>query len=534
MLTMDGMKGCRWCQRLALRFLAWVLLISFCAGSDPNNPGNTEGGKPNGSGTPSPEWTSVQLGTDIDTLNVVLVIDTSASTSVKDPDRNWLESACMFLDALYASASKKESDRLAGSKHAFVSAVLYNDFADPYSNTLVNLSTASTVDSLRRFISTAEVPEGSGDDGLTDALDKAVSILLQKSSNGQEGLSERSAIMLFTDGYTSYDADRTYSEQNSTPGVGFSGTTGSGSESAAFGGNSGGDSGGAPSSYTYGGSAIPNFGDSHQAQMEKALRRAKDNNCEIFVLMLNPEGSTDGGWEQFKRIADYTKRNFMEKLIPAFMLIGTDSRFEGMPRSKDDLTWPNDYTMLSPAFLSDPMYGGGIFDNPTSEGVIQIKPSGTDDKVTYLTAESPSELMSFYTTMAANMLSGSSAVEHTPRIEKIRYEDEATKEALCYDIDVPNSGVSALMCYFFSNDGITDIYLTGPDPNNSDGRVDYQRLSFQGNSKMDWKDNKNGWKNDDTMRNGWYPHRTTTGEWQSNIASLTIMNPVTGTLNVFV
>ena len=190
-----------------------------------------------------------------------------------------------------------------------------------------------------------------------------------------------------------------------------------------------------------------------------------------------------------------------------------DSRFEGMPRAQTDLTWPKDYDMPQPPFLSDPMYGGGVFDNPNG-----------GDKVTYWTVERQTDLMSFYTTMAANMLSGSSAAERDPRIETVRYGIESEKSSYCYNIDVPDSGVSALVCFFFSEDGISDIYLMGPDPGD---HIDY-KFTFD---KEQGKPSLDGWINE-TMRVGWYPHRSE-GEWRCNVAALTIIDPAPGSWNIY-
>ena len=44
----------------------------------------------------TPDWQTVKTGAEIDTLNVVLIIDTSASTLRNDPDRNWIEASCIL------------------------------------------------------------------------------------------------------------------------------------------------------------------------------------------------------------------------------------------------------------------------------------------------------------------------------------------------------------------------------------------------------------------------------------------------------
>ena len=530
---MKGKEIHSWWKQSASWVLALSLLLSLCAGCGGDTPPVPE--------SRPLEWTSVQTGAEIDTVNVVMVIDTSASTLKNDPDRNWLEASCMFLNTLYASASKQESDRLPGSKRANVGVILYNDTAIPYSDTLMNLASKPTVDDIKRFVRRADISAGSGDDALAAALDTATE-MLHNHSAGQEGLTERSVILLFTDGYTPYGSMNPLpaeqgAVQSSIPagafGAGggygsYDGTTSATASTAggpptdyasgadggpvSYSGGTGETAGGPPAGYASSGTNImPNFGDRHQAQLETALNRAKDSNYEIFVLMLNPDNSSNGGWEQFKGIANYTKRNFMAKLVPVLISLGMDARFEGMPRSLDEFTFPDDYSMPAPAFISDPMYGGGVFANPDD----------SSEKVTYLMAKSSAQLMTFYATMAANMLSGSSATEFEPRIG----EYEGTQH-YCYDIEVPSNSVSALMCFFFSNDGIAGINLRGPDPNRTGEQKDYTQTLR--------KQDTEGWANNGTMRNDWYAHTTSTGEGRNNIVTLTIMNPDPGMWTVYV
>ena len=507
-----GKSGNRWREKLVSLLLVLAALLSFCTGCGGRTiePPDPDDGGSNGTESSVLQWTDVQTGAEIDTLNVVLVIDVSASTLQTDPDRNWLEASCMFLNTLYASASKV-SGRLPGSKNARVGVILYNDEAFQFSETLMDLASLGTVNNLKTFIRRAPITPGSGDSALTEALERAVKLLYSLTA-GQEGLSERSVVLLFTDGYTPYGSDSPLPAGQSSPAQsgGYGAVPGNYGDYTASDGSAEGPPAGNYSQYASSERvAVPDFGDGHQAQLESALKRAQEYDYEIFVLMLNPNKSRDGGWEQFQAIADYTKRNFMTKLIPIFIQLGMDSRFEGMPRSTDDITWPEDYTMLSPAFLSDPMYGGGVFTNPDN----------TSEKVTYLMAGSPPEMMYFYAAMAANMLSGSPAAECNPRIE----EYERT-ENNCYDIEVPASGVSALMCFFFSVDGITGINVEGPDPENPDGQIDYT-LSLRDQDKY-------GWSNSGTMRNDWYVHTTSSGDRQFNIAALTVINPDPGTWTI--
>ena len=515
-MTMRGKNRNRWRGKLASCMVVLTLLLIFCTGCFGESGSGGSETTPTPTPTPASPWTDVQPGTEIDTLNVVLVIDTSASTLEKDPDRNWLESACMFLDALYASASGDGANRLSGSKKANVGVVLYNDtIVDKY--TVAELASEKDVDHLRGIISPAakNIPNGSGDGALFEALATAVDFLSQDHPRRQEGLYERSAILLFTDGYTGYvpssasapplstGQDFTQSDYESVEGMpptdAVSGATGDASAGVATGGDN-----------------LPDFGDNRQAQWKDVLDRAKNNDYEIFVLMLNPDNGANEGWEEFKKIADYTKRNFWEKAGPALDRLKADQRFEDLPLKGDAYTWPEsaDYTRLDPAFLSDPMYGGGVFPNP----------DGGDD-VTYLTARSSPQMLSFYATMAANMLSGSSVEDnYRSRIEAVHYQNESERDTHVYNIKVPDGGVSALICYFFSEDGISDIYLKKPGSEQIEYQLTYDNAMG--------KPSAEGWIYDGAMRMGWYPHIDTEG-WQCNIAALTIVDPEPGIWNVY-
>lgn len=334
------------CMRRVVSWLLAVMmslsLFTGCQKSSENiqtvNPGETSEVNPEPVITDvnKPDWKPVTTGAEIDTLNVVLVIDTSASTLRNDPDRNWIEASCMFLNTLYASANKQATERLAGSKHANVGVILYNDTAVQFSESLMNLATKETVDELKTFVRKARI-EG-GDDALADALEKAVAIL--NSHRPFKELSERSVILLFTDGYTGYQSDilaQSGSNINEIPAqyesiAGSDATTTDGPPAFVSGSNnadsndgppsyvSGGNSsttvGGPPAYVTAAASEIPDFGDSHQPQLLDALNSAKTNKYEIFVAMLNPDSSIDAGWDQFKLIADYTRRNLMGELMP--------------------------------------------------------------------------------------------------------------------------------------------------------------------------------------------------------------------------
>lgn len=466
------MKGKRRYGRRVLWTLA-LALLSVCTGC-----GGISGDK-------TLKWTNVQAGAEIDTLNVVLAIDTSSSTRRNDQDSNGLEAACMFLNTLYASASEDGPERLSGSKHVNVGVLLYNNALKPIEDTLASLEKKSTVDSLKWEIRHAQIPQESGDDALSETLDKAVDMLFNYSQ-GHEKLNERNIILLFTDGYTPLNSTEPLApEQNAQ----------SHATNAAR-----------PVS-------IPVFGDSHYPQLQSALERAKRNKYSVVVLMMNPTNSPKGGWEKFMDIANYTERNLVEELQQVMFRQPDASRVLMM--EKDNFTWPENYQLHQPALLSDPM-NNPIFPNPDNP----------QDKVNYLMAKSPTDLMSFYATLSTNMLSGTSAFECRHGVEDVREitkgNDAVQKKKYTYDIKVPNSGVSALMCFCFSKDGIDAIYLEGPVHGKPDERMDYTPLLRN--------QDENGWIKSDnmSMRNDWYPHTNAAGEKQSNIVTLTIFDPEPG------
>ena len=498
------MKRNIWWNKTVSWLLVLALFIPFYTGCSRNNAINPDSNVTDTRDTYNLEWADVLTSAEIDTLNVVLVIDTSGSTLQNDPDRNWLEASCMFLNTLYASASNQETERLPGSKRANVDVVLYNDTSIVFSESLISLATKSSVNALNMFIRSAEIPSESGDSALTNAIEQAVNILNIKSS-GQKRLSERDMILLFTDGYTPYGNYTT--EQHVTQDSSLSGIMSSYRENDAANEDvSGNDNTYPPFSSTWA-SVPPDFNDGYQEQLEAALKRAKENNDEIFVLMFNPNNSNDGGWEHFKTISNYTRRNLSAELFP--IIASNPEFFEDM--NINNITWPEDYVLQTPSFLDDPLYGGGVFSNP-DYGF---------EKVNYFMALSPLDVISFYTTLAANMLSGSSTVKCVPSIES--YERVLHYS---YNIEVPTNGISALMCFIFSTDGIDGIGLKGPDPDSKGNQKDYSLLLRRQDS--------NGWTVDGTMRTDWYAHRTMTGGSQSNLVTLTIIDPTPGVWTIYV
>lgn len=519
--------------RLASFALAVTLLLSLCTGCKPNPiPGPDP--DPNPDPDPAPPynltWDKVNTGAEIKTLNVVLVIDMSASTLENDPDHNSLEAACMFLNTLYASSRQQSADRVRGSKDAHVGVILYNDKTLLSSETLRPLRDMGVLKDLTAFVrkpkynGVGEVPSGSGDSALTDALNNATNLLLNHTV-GQEELSARSVILLFTDGYKGYAASSGGSAPSWPTQIdGVSGATSSGSgEIPAVDGASANSTVDGVSSATTAGSSsagaayasaeadtVPDFGDGRKDELKAVLDRAKNHNYEIIALMFNPDNRTDGGWEEFKKMTEYTKRSMSSELMK--VIYSHWNVFEGM--SFNDFTWPKKYELHKPAFLDDPMYGGGVFPDPDRT---ESSSPYVSNKVNYLMATSPWEIMEFYTTLAANMLSGSSADERTPGSKTIQ-DPDGPKDCYSYNVNVPNSGVSALMCFFFSKDGVADVIPNGPDPDHSGQQIDYKIILRKADDE--------GWANNGAMRNDWY--QTSDKSEQFNISTLTVINPTPG------
>ena len=237
--------------------------------------------------------------------------------------------------------------------------------------------------------------------------------------------------------------------------------------------------------------------------------------------MSNLNDNDGGDWKNFKGIAEYTKRNLTSELMK--VIYSHQDVFDGM--NITDFIWPKDYTLNVPTFINDPMYGFGIFENPDSPVASEeTNPYTGGNKVNYLMATSPEEIVEFYATLAACMLSGSSSKERTPGSAAIT-ESGGPKDYNSYKIEVPNSGVSALMCFFFSKDGINDVVPMGPDPENPGEQTDYKVILRK-------TQDDTGWANGGTMRNDWYE---TPGESkQFNISTLTIINPTPGEWTIYI
>ena len=145
------MNETHWRRKLASWLLAVTLLLSLCTGCGISPPeddtdGDTDDKDADVAQFSDLYWEDVTTGAEIETLNVVLVIDTSTSTLRNDQARNWLESACMFLNTLYASAG---GGRLPGHKNANVDVILYNDTIASFSETPISLATNTAVTKLK-------------------------------------------------------------------------------------------------------------------------------------------------------------------------------------------------------------------------------------------------------------------------------------------------------------------------------------------------------------------------------------------------
>ena len=224
--------------------------------------------------------------------------------------------------------------------------------------------------------------------------------------------------------------------------------------------------------------------------------------------MQKADNKSDGGWEQFKKISEYTKRNLMGELMP--IIVSHQNIFENL--NLTDFTWPDGYNLQYPKFLDDPVYGGGVFPNP----------DGGSDEVNYQVISAPWELISFYAKLSANMLAGSTAAKYEHTIDEYEHSEHYR-----YDFEVPNGGVSALMCFVFSSSGVSGITLMGPDPDQIGESKDYTKILR--NQKKD----EGGWVYNGTMRNDWYTHEIAPKEYRTNITTLTIINPEPGTWSLY-
>ena len=101
----------------------------------PDNDGSSTGEDSGNADTTVPLLNADNLGETVDpsdivdTFNVALVLDTSASMEASDSYGLALGASVMFLESMYAGSA--DEDRLGGAKHANVNIITYNNTVTP-------------------------------------------------------------------------------------------------------------------------------------------------------------------------------------------------------------------------------------------------------------------------------------------------------------------------------------------------------------------------------------------------------------------
>lgn len=456
---------------------------------------------------PTPVPDPIDPSDIVDTFNIALVVDTSASLEASDPYGLALRSAVTFLESMYAGNANQE--RMLGAKHANVNIITYNDTANSLFGQLYSLDDAGTVDQLIKYI--YGIKRGSGGDiALGDALETAVNMFsdLTQTGPGPVGGSpmpppfgatpqgmmggsppgpppgmpfggrEQNLIILFTDGYSSKSGPTQTAFESIQPAPGatppsvrmISSTT--------------------PQMPQQQEREMPNFGGATQAPLERALKKAQQRQCEIIVLGLNPEINDreanekrgfDTYWSEFKKIANYTQMQM------------------GPPDPPPDLTGTNPVGDQTNPFAGMPMpppppppitgrVGGGMFDSTDS-----------DFPVNYKEAKNQMEAQRIYIQIASAMLQGTGT--QTP---KAYLEDNINR----YECEIKGQ-VSAAVFYVLSSD---------PNGVNVDDLIDPDGISWHRKLNEDASSGVNGWNSDRTVRRGWY----------AGCCVMTVPNPTPG------
>lgn len=449
---------------------------------------NSDGGETSKKENPTP--VVIRSSAEIKTYNIVLVMDASGSMEKTDSRHSATNAACMFLDSLYASASEEGDERLFGVKDVNLSVLSYNDkVAKPASETLLSLDTAGNVAELKKYIWRINFEQGSSDNALGDALEKAMNMLsdFSRTRGGMTREDTRYLVILATDGFRRGSVNSP--DTGHSPGSGASPDTGHSlipilplrmEVPASKGPKAIPLSAGnvAVSAVSATGSAEnqapPDFGltGSGKEKLQNALNLAKEYGSEIFTLGLNMDNG-DAQWEEFQRLSEYTKR-------------------KASAREEDALSKTG-------------LWGGGVFSD------LHAQPS---EKVNYHIADSLVKAQWFYIKMAAAMFQSAPDPLNPPiKYETIRSPERGADENFRrFDCDL-QGGLSAVIFYALAPGNLSDVKLKGPDPKNPGQMKDYT-LSIRNPDEHGWD------KKERRIRNDWYE--------DASASTLTVLNPEQG------
>ena len=403
-----------------------------------------------------------------------------------------LGASVMFLESMYAGSA--DEDRLGGAKHANVNIITYNNTVTPLFGQLYSLDDAGTVTQLRSYMSDLQTKRGYGDDSaLGDALETAVNMFSDLTTqNGAMpqgmpsppplggfpmsggfappptpmfGGREQNIIILFTDGYTPEGASpAAYHESEPAvqprPPLRMVSSSDSPQDNQQE-------------------VAMPYFGGKTQQPLERALRAAKQRQCEIIVIGLNTAGRLDAYWKQFKGIANYTQINmgpppgepgFDPQASPLFNNGNAPNRMSGQQPP------PNGMMPPPPPNITGRV-GGGMFETTDSDIPYPNYPF-----VNYKEAKTLMDAQRFYIQVASAMLQGTGT--ETP---SAKMDGESNR----YDCMVKD-GISAVVFYVLSGypegpkelQGVVIDDLIGPNKESLKDRLrnaDGGKITNEGN-----------------------------------------------------
>lgn len=509
--------------------LSAVMLLSLCTGCGKPRPGIVEPPSP-----PDP----INQEKIIDTYNVALVLDTSGTMMKSDSSRIALLAPVMFLDSMFAGNANKE--RMPGARHANVNIITYNDKATPLFKGLQTLDDVGTVVDLSSRLRDTYHAGGTNDTALGEALEMAVDMLPDIQGplgpgggpgpvgfpspgpmafpapgrqadggvppgspppppGGPGGAIERNLIILLTDGYSSGSASAMSYGNANTSGQGQGGYSGIQRVTLDA------QNPEAGSQFPIQEQRLPQFGSPVQQPLERALKAAKNRNCEIFVLGLNSAGELTETWEEFKQIANYTQLQMGPP--PGGPMLGMDpANAPGM------ITNGQEPGMIQPPPPPPPIrqgqIGGGLFTSTDSDGLVN-----------YRLARDVVDCQQFFIQMAAAMLQGSG-------VQALPAGRDLANQLYRYDCDVKGNGITAAVFYILSSnlEVVTDdmgnlvarsLYFDMEDP---DGYAVSDTINEAiANHAM------GGWDSSEKVRVNWY----------ESYATVTVVDPKPGVWKLY-
>ena len=373
---------------------------------------------------------ATQMGVSgkLEGFDLVMVCDQSSSMREVDSDYRAKNAFAMFLDTLYI-----DSQNRSAMPDATVGLIAYNDEVTTVAR-ITHMDSEAAVGQMRESIYRLTYSDTKGDSGLGTALLEAVNMLEPFKAE----VNRQKIILLFTDGYTGVLSDSTSQEDDK----------------------------------------MPFFGGVVQSDLEKAIKRAQQLQCQIIVLGLENE-TLLSQWDEYRKIANYLQSVALWTYAPN----EPDAQLPSVPPPLS--AWSSGIFLRD---ADDPFLGGS--DRPPTGG----PPTGYFG-ANYYRAQDLMDVEQFYMNFSSAVISGSSPVmlkQHIP-------SDGISQYRLL--IDAP--GNTAAIFYIFAHATTNRLSLTNPD-----GKT------IQLNS---------------IDADGWTPDRTVRLRWWQGYITLTLLDPVPGT-----